>query len=55
MHANICDMLFDQKPPVHREGGIPQWHTHTTDGHCNLETELDKWAYSVQISDKKGY
>ena len=27
-YANINDILFDQKSPVHWEAGFPRWHTH---------------------------
>ena len=47
-HANISDMLFNQKSPVHREMGFPRWHTQTTSGHCDLETESAQWANSVK-------
>ena len=47
-------MLFDQKSPVHREAGVSAiehtpTHTHTTDRHCNLETESAQGADSVKI------
>ena len=28
-YANISNMLFDQKSPVHWEGGFPRWHRQT--------------------------
>ena len=49
-------MFFDQKSPVHRErilsGGTDrQTHRHTTNGHCDLETESAQWANSVEYTN----
>ena len=36
--------------PIHWEAGSPRWHTHTdthtTNGHCDLETE---WAQRADL------
>ena len=32
--------------------GFPHWHTHTTDGHCDLETES---AQKGQFSESKDF
>ena len=38
-----------KKSPVQRKVGFPQWHTQTTHGHCNLETESVQWTDAVKI------
>ena len=49
-HANISDILFDQKSPAHREMGFPRWygHTHTHKRHRDTLTRPrwpSQWKY----------